>query len=168
MSPRQTIAEKFIDHSILYLQEDFLPRIEHCVHGLSEEEIWWRPNPSSNSVGNLLLHLEGNVRQWIISGVGKVPDTREREKEFREQGPLARNDLLGSLRRTVEEASTILRRITSEQLLDQRRIQVYEVTVLEAVYHVVEHFSHHTGQILFVTKQLQDKDLGFYRGLQPE
>ncbi len=139
------------------------PRIERSVNSLSDSQIWWRPNPQSNSVGNLLLHLEGNVRQWIIAGLGGAPDRRERDQEFRESGPLPARATLAKLRRTVRAADRVLARLSAADLLRAYKIQKFRVTGLQAVFHVTEHFAFHAGQILYATKTLRGEDLGFTR-----
>ncbi|MGO9274328.1 MAG: DUF1572 family protein [Terriglobia bacterium] len=149
-----------VRHSI---HEYHLSRIERCLKTLSEEDIWWRPNEASNSVGNLVLHLSGNVRQWIISGLGGAPDRRERDQEFAECGPIPRRALLALLRRTVREASRVFERLTADDLARARPIQKFEVTGLTAAFHVAEHFAFHTGQIIYVAKMKRKLDLGFTR-----
>ena len=149
----------FIDRSRHYLGEDFLPKIERCLEELSEEDIWWRPNEVSNSIGNLLLHLSGNVRQWIISGIGGAPDLRDRDQEFEQRAPISTERLLERLSATVREADAILAGLDPASLLEQRRIQGFDITVGEAVYHVVEHFATHTGQITLLAKLRLGKDL---------
>lgn len=159
----ETVSAELVFHARRHLVEDFLPKIRACLEKLSEEEIWWRPNPESNSVGNLLLHLSGNVRQWIIASLGGLPDRRQRSREFSEQGPIAKEQLLQNLEETVEEALQVLSRLDATALLETRKIQASEnVSGLQAVLHVVEHFSYHTGQIVYVTKMLKSEDLGFY------
>jgi len=145
------------------LAKQYMPRIVECLQLLSDEEIWWRPNAASNSVGNMVLHLSGNIRQWIISGLGGSPDTRERDREFSEQGPVPRKELVALFRKTVRETCRALRRLTDESLTRRYEIQGYRVTGLETVYHVAEHFAYHAGQIIFITKQMRGKDLGFTR-----
>lgn len=140
-------------------------RIETCLKMLNEEQIWARGNSNENAVGNLVLHLCGNVRQWIVSGVGNRPDVRERDKEFAAQGGVTGADLADRLRGTVAEAVATILPLTTAQMVEMRSIQGYNGTVMEAIYHVVEHFSMHTGQILFATKMLTGIDLGFYRHL---
>jgi hypothetical protein len=140
-------------------------RIETCLKMLTEEQIWARGNPSENAIGNLVLHLCGNVRQWIVSGVGNLPDARERDKEFGALGGVTSGGLIARLRGTVEEAVATIAPLTPAQMAETRSIQGYHGTVMEAIYHVVEHFSMHTGQILFATKMLTGADLGFYRHL---
>jgi uncharacterized damage-inducible protein DinB len=153
--------EEFIEESRNLLSQSFLPRIMLCVQSLSDEQLWWRPNEESNSIGNLILHLSGNVRQWIVSGVGHQPDVRERNREFAQREILPRDDLLNRLRQAVAEADEVLVEIRPSDLLKQRTIQGNEVTVLQAMYHVVEHFSMHTGQIILLTKMLS-ANLSFY------
>jgi uncharacterized damage-inducible protein DinB len=155
------VAQAFIDHSRRLLIDHYLPRIERCLERLSEEELWWRDHPECNSVGNLLLHLAGNVRQWIISGLGGATDRRQRQQEFDTRGPIPREALLTSLKRTVEEAAVVLANVSPHDLPERRQIQGCDVTALEAIYHVVEHFSMHTGQIILLTK-LRAGDLAFY------
>ena len=143
------------------LKDVYLPRILFCVECLQSEQIWWRPNEVSNSVGNLVLHLTGNVGQWIISGLGGVPDVRRRELEFSQRGPLPRRLLVSRLRKTVEEACGVLRKLSPEDLARVYTIQKFQVTGVEAVLDVAEHFSHHAGQIILLTKLLAGKDLKF-------
>jgi uncharacterized damage-inducible protein DinB len=145
------------------LEERFLPRIIECLAQLSEEEIWWRPNAASNSVGNLLLHLCGNMRQWIISGLGGAADIRERDKEFAERGPIARDALRDELQRTVKESCAVLARMKPGDLTRRYRIQQYDVTGYQAAAQVEEHVAYHLGQIIYVTKLKRGKDLGFTR-----
>ncbi len=155
-------GKHFLDLSGDFLGKDFLARIERCVEQLTDEQVWWRPNEASNSIGNLMLHLCGNVRQWIVSGLGNATDVRRRQQEFDERGPLPRAELLRRLRDTVGEAARVLADSDPARLLEPRKIQGHDVTALEAVYHVVEHFSMHTGQIILLTKAQTGKDTGFY------
>lgn len=165
-------AEAFIRRSRFYLREEYLPKIRHALEGLSPEQLWWRPNESSNSIANLLLHLAGNIRQWVVCGIGGAPDRRNRDEEFRSRGGAAAQELLGELGAAVEEVDAVLASLSPDVLSEPRTIQGFPVTVLDALYHVVEHFSMHTGQILLLSKQLTGRDLGFYRvqedgGLKP-
>jgi uncharacterized damage-inducible protein DinB len=142
-----------------------LSRIQDCVSRLSPGEIWARGHENENAIGNLILHLGGNVRQWIISGVGGVPDTRMRDAEFEARALMDTSELMSRLEATVKEAIQVIDGVTAEGLAKRVTIQKYDVTVLEAIYHVVEHFSHHTGQIIFATKMLTGEDLRFYKHL---
>jgi uncharacterized damage-inducible protein DinB len=143
------------------LSAQYTQRIVKCLEQLPEEQIWWRPNPASNSVGNMVLHLSGNVRQWIISGLGGAPDMRERDREFAEQGPIPGRELSKALTKTVKEACKVLRNLSEPALSKKHIIQGFHVTGLEVVYHVAEHFAYHAGQIIYVTKNLSGKDLQF-------
>jgi uncharacterized damage-inducible protein DinB len=155
------LSKAFLEQVRTSIEEHHLPRIERCLKMLSEEDIWWRPNEASNSVGNLVLHLSGNVRQWIVSGLGGAPDRRERDKEFAERGPLPRRTLISLLRQTVREASDVLEQLAAGDLARSRPIQRFKVTGLRAAFHVAEHFAFHTGQIIYVSKMKRGVDLGF-------
>lgn len=160
------LAREFAAFSRFKLRQ-CMERIEICVGKLDAEQVWARPNAASNAAGNLCLHLAGNVRQWILAGVAGQPDTRQREEEFAAQGGLTREELLARLRAVVDEACAVIEALDEARLLDRIKPQAYEVSVLEAVYHVVEHFSMHTGQIILLTKAATGEDLGFYRHLSP-
>jgi uncharacterized damage-inducible protein DinB len=155
------LARPFLAQASQLLLQVHLPRLEACLRELSPQQIWWRANPASNSAGNLALHLEGNVRQWIVSGLCGTPDRRERDQEFSELGPIPRRTLLARLRRAVADADRVMRKLNGVALTRTYSIQGFRVTGLRAVFHVVEHFSHHTGQIILLTKMLRGKDLKF-------
>lgn len=157
------MEDLFLEEVRRSLLAHHLPRISECLKMLSEKEIWWRPNSASNSVGNLVLHLMGNVRQWIISGLAGAPDHRDRDGEFAEQGPIPRRSLLLELRKTVTDACQVLEQLSRQALSRRYTIQGFDVTGVAAVSHVVEHFAYHTGQIIFVTKLKCGRDLGFTR-----
>jgi uncharacterized damage-inducible protein DinB len=156
------IGQVFIARAQHHLAEDFLPKIERCIGLLKDEQIWWRANEQSNSIGNLLLHLSGNVRQWIVCGLGDATDGRDRDSEFAQRGEIPRAELFDRLKRAVSEAVVTLARLDPDKLLEKHRIQGLDVSALEAVLHVVEHFSMHTGQIILLTKLLAATDLRFY------
>jgi uncharacterized damage-inducible protein DinB len=154
-------SDAFIEQSRKLLTDSYLPRIATAVEGLSAENVWWRANAESNSIGNLLLHLNGNIRQWIVAGVGGQKDIRQRHHEFETNSGGDVSQLLGQLRATVEVADRILGDMDPATLLEPRRIQSYDVTVMRAIYTVVEHCSMHTGQIILLAKMFKG-DLGFY------
>ncbi len=156
-------SQAFIERSRYYLRGEYLPKIRRAMEGLSREQIWWRANNVSNSMGNLVLHLGGNARQWVVSGIGGAPDLRRREEEFSRRGGLSGPELLEGLEGILEEVDDVLGALPPEALAEPRVIQGLDVTVFEALYHVVEHFSMHTGQILLLAKSLSGRDLGFYR-----
>jgi uncharacterized damage-inducible protein DinB len=161
-----TIDSEFLKFSADKLEE-LCGRIEACVAKLTPDQIWSRGGDNQNAIGNLLLHLNGNVRQWIVSGVGGAEDIRERDAEFSAREGIEPADMLSRLRATVREAAGVIRHLTAEQLLERITVQGYDVTKLEAIYHVVEHFAGHTFQIIFATKLLTSQDLGFYAHLNP-
>jgi len=155
------IGEEFIAQSRSLLQ-DYQAKIERCLGLLNDEQIWWRANAESNSVGNLLLHLSGNVRQWIVVGLGGAADTRDRDSEFAQREVISQSDLAARLTQTLEEADATLAAFDPEKLLQKFSIQGLEVPALEAILHVVEHFSMHTGQIILMAKMFAQIDLEFY------
>jgi len=155
-------GQEFISRSRYHLIEDFLPKIERCLERLTDEQIWWRPNEQSNSIGNLLLHLSGNARQWIVGGVGGTPDARDRDAEFAQRDRIAREDLHSLLKRTLADVDATLAQFDANQLVERRTIQGSDVSVLEAILHVDEHFSMYAGQIFLLTKVLTATDLRFY------
>ena len=154
----------FVECSVRRLHE-LAPRIETCLAKLTPEQVWGRGGENENAVGNLVLHLCGNLRQWIIAGVGGRPDTRDRDREFAARGGASSPELIARLRETVDSATAVIAALAPGRLPEQLTIQGYQVSVLEAIYHVVEHFSGHAGQIIFATKMLTGEDLGFYRHL---
>lgn len=156
------IAHAFLANAHWRLVEDYHDRIKTCVNLLSDDDLWWRPNQSSNSVGNLILHLNGNVRQWIIHGIGGAEDTRQRNTEFDETGPVSRDELMSRLEATLIESGRIIKTYNPPHILANKRIQGFEETVLTAIFHVVEHFSYHLGQIAYITKLRKDTDLKFF------
>jgi len=141
-------------------------RIEDCLGRLSEEQVWARGSENENAVGNLVLHLCGNLGQWIGAGVAGGVDHRQRDAEFNAREGVTIAELKQRLHAAVEDATKIIGGLSAEDLTRRLRVQKYDVTVLEAVYHVTAHFSEHTGQILFATKLMTGQDLGYYRHLK--
>ena len=156
------IAQSFTHEARRLLLEEYLPKIERCLERLTDEQVWWRPNPESNSIGNLLLHISGNARQWIVCGLGGANDERQRQTEFDEREGISREELLGKLRKTVSEIDDVLAGFDPSRLLDEYQIQGNASTALAAIFHVTEHVSMHTGQIILLTKMLANVDLVFY------
>jgi len=154
-----SIALAFVDKSRALMTADYVPKIERCLDRLSDSDIWWRPNETSNSIGNLVLHLSGNVCMWIIGGVGELPFERHRQREFDERRKIPAAELLSRLKGIVQQADEVLSAVRPDDLLRRRQIQGYDVTVLDAIYHVVEHFSMHTGQIILLSKARIAEDL---------
>lgn len=159
------VTALFLEFSRNKLLEEFWPRLRNCVQTLTEEQVWWRPNQASNSIGNLILHLNGNVRQWLVASFNRSEDTRDRPREFKEDRQIPLEALLQELGVTMQQAAEILSHLTQTDLTTAFEIQGYRVSGLEAIYQVVEHFGLHYGQIAYITKMLRGEDLGFYRQL---
>jgi uncharacterized damage-inducible protein DinB len=145
-------ATHFLAESRRFLTADYLPKIERCLEALSDADVWWRANDGSNSIGNLLLHLDGSTRAWIVGVAGGSPSPRNRQQEFDERERIPRTELMSRLRETVAEADGVLARLDVGVLLERRQARDEEVSVLWAVYHAIEHFSMHTGQIIMLAK----------------
>jgi uncharacterized damage-inducible protein DinB len=156
-----TSEAEFLDYSCRKL-EQLTERVEGCVALLTPEQVWARGGEAQNAIGNLLLHLTGNVRQWILSGVGGVAIARDRNSEFSARGGVAPAELSNTLREAVEAALHVIRTLRPQRLIERTTIQGHDVTSLEAIYHVVEHFSGHTGQIILLTKAYTNRALDFY------
>jgi len=148
------------------LFDESLSRIHLCLEKLTEEEVWVRPNEQSNSVGNLILHLNGNARQWIVAGLGGFPDRRERNMEFQERGPIAKAELLARTEGLRQDIEKVLSGLTPEDLTRIYLVQGFRESGLSILVHVVEHFSYHVGQIAYFVKARKGFDLGFYRGVK--
>ena len=156
--------KEFVDQSIHSIEENTL-RIVKCLHEIDESEIWKSPNNHSNSIGNLILHLCGNIRQYIISGLGHAKDIRERDKEFSTRSGPVKSALLDQLTGTISEAIGIIKSIDESRLTKIYSVQGFNLSGVGIIIHVTEHYSYHTGQIAFWIKQLKDKDLGFYANI---
>jgi uncharacterized damage-inducible protein DinB len=156
-----SIEDTFLTEAADKLAEN-LSRIEVCVPKLPADALWAHASENENAVGNLLLHLEGNVRQWILSGLGGTAEHRDRPAEFAARSGPAAAVLVANLRQVVNDAIDLIRSLPHARLNDQVTIQGYNTTVLAAIFHVVEHFSGHTYQIILITKYATHEDLGFY------
>jgi len=163
--PNPDVTPLFLEFSRRKLLEHYWPRLRASVESLTEEQIWWRPNDASNSIGNLILHLNGNVRQWLVASFNRWEDDRNRPAEFAAETGLTAAELLERLGATMDEAAQVLARLTDADLIAPYDIQGYRVSGLEAVYQVVEHFGLHYGQIAYIAKSLSGRDLGFYHEL---
>jgi len=147
------------------LFRDSQPRIHRCLAQLTEEEIWFRPNAETVSVGNLVLHLLGNVRQQLLSGLCGAPDRRRRQTEFDERGPIPAAELLRRLDELMAEVDQALDGVDPQSLLTVRKVQGYEESGLSIVVHVIEHFSYHVGQMTYFVKSRKAVDMGYYAGI---
>ena len=165
MNSNTTIfASEFLTESIFRLQEN-VPRIKICLGQLTEDQVWQKSNSSTNSIANLILHVCGNITQYISSSLGNQPDLRQRDSEFSITNGVTKSELLACLDTTVKEAISVLENTTEEALLKERLVQGFKYSGIGMVIHVVEHLSYHTGQIATQTKLLTNTDLGFYDGL---
>ena len=163
-----TIETNFLNYAAETIVQ-LCGRVETCLGKLTPDQIWMRGTENQNAVGNLVLHLNGNVRQWILAGVGGAPDARIRDLEFSARGGMEPGALGRLLRDAVDQAAALMVALPPARLAERTTIQGYDVTLLEAIFHVVEHFSGHTSQIIFITKMLTGEDLGFYSYLsQPQ
>ena len=156
------LGSLFLASSRHYLAYEYRTKIRAAVESLPPGALWSRPNAESNSVGNLLLHLAGNVRQWMVSGVGGASDTRHRSAEFEATEGGDAGALLAKLDQVLDETDAVLAGLTPADLLARRTIQGRETTVVEAIYHVVEHFSGHLGQIILIAKAQSPGKVQFY------
>jgi len=141
------------------------PRLERCLDLCGAGDLWWRPNAAVTSIGNLTLHLCGNIRQWLIAGLGGAPDERDRDAEFSERGPIAEADLRARWRSVIAESAAVLDALDPAELLRQRPVQTFHETGLSILVHVVEHASYHVGQITWITKHRTGGDTGYYAGM---
>jgi uncharacterized damage-inducible protein DinB len=157
-----SLGQNFIDRSRSYLTDEYRIKLRRTIDSLPQDALWWRPNDQSNSVGNLLLHLDGNVRQWIVAGIGGSADVRNRAGEFAAREGGTKEALLARLERTLDEADAVLSRLSPDRLGERLEIQARDVTVLDAVYQVVQHFALHLGQIILVAKAEVPGAVKFY------
>lgn len=152
------IAANFLDHSVAKLN-DMTKCVESCLEKLNDQQVWQRQADHENAIGNLILHLCGNMRQWIMHGVGGSPDVRTRDEEFSTHRGLSVAQLLELFKQHVAEANNVLATLPHPRLTERIHPQNRDVTVLEAIYQVVGHVQQHTGQIILLTKQMTQKDL---------
>ncbi|MEP6493312.1 MAG: DUF1572 family protein [bacterium] len=145
-------SELFLARSRYYFQREYRTKLRAAVTALPIDALWWRANEQSNSVGNLLMHLTGNLREWVVGGVAGAPSLRDRNGEFAARSGPGGEELLASLEKTLDDVDDVLAKLGPADLSSMRTIQGRAITVLEAVYHVVEHFSLHLGQIILIAK----------------
>lgn len=157
------LFKEFIDESLRRINENTF-KIGTCMKQLDEKDIWFRHNEHINSIGNMILHLCGNVRQYIISSLGGVPDIRERDIEFSTMGGFTNAELTSRWQNTMHEAVTTIGEASPENLLRRRVVQGSDLSGIGIIIHVTEHYSYHTGQIIFLTKLYKNMDMGFYTG----
>lgn len=156
--------KEFVENTMYRLDESSR-MIAIALESINEKQVWLRPNDSSNSIGNLILHLCGNITQYAISSLGGKEDVRNRDIEFETTSGFSKQELLIKLSDTIAQAKATIENATSEQWLKKREVQGFHFSGIGVILHVVEHYSYHTGQIAFWVKQLENKQLGFYDGL---
>ncbi len=161
MSHPNTIEEGFIKETLKRLCDESPSRIHKCLDELTEDEIWFRPNDQTVSVGNLILHLCGNVRQYIISGIGEVKDVRVRDEEFNEKGPLPTEDLRTKLNETISGTRAVLENLKKDDFTKATCIQGFTHTGVEHILNVTQHFAYHTGQITYFVKSKRAIDMKY-------
>ena len=146
-----------VGHKAAQELDEAWAKIRHCVDQLDDGQLWWRPAESMNSIANLMLHLVGNVRQWIESGIGGVPDVRQRQQEFDDRNSATKEELVKQLEATVSRAKSILTQVAANELLRERRIQGFQVNGVHAIIGCVAHFRGHAQEIVHLTRsQLGD------------
>jgi uncharacterized damage-inducible protein DinB len=160
---QNSITSEFIAQAVFRMQEN-TPRIEKCLQLLSEEDVWKKPNEAGNSIANLMLHLCGNITQYILSSLGNTEDNRVRDEEFSVQGGYTKEQLFKKLTATIEDAVRIMQALDDGELMCIRSVQGFQLSAIGSILHVAEHYSCHTGQIALITKLITNKDLGFYAG----
>lgn len=153
-----------IEQAKVRIIDENIARIIKCLDMLTTEQIWHRIHQHTNPIGNLVLHLEGNARQWILSTFDDAPDHRVRQQEFDTNEPISGDVLKSKLNTLAIDLTHCLDRIKEQELLDVHTVQCYRESGISIIVHVIEHFSYHTGQIAYVTKWLSEKETGFYEG----
>jgi uncharacterized damage-inducible protein DinB len=156
----------FINNILRYLLDENFPRVIQCLEMLTEEQVWYRPNVQSNSVGNLVLHLNGNLNQWILNSIGRKDFQRIRQAEFDAEKTKSKSELIQIMNDIKNELYSCIQTITADELLRSRPVQIYEETGMAILIHVTEHFSYHTGQIAYLTKWLTNQQTFFYKDLE--
>ena len=131
-------------------------QIRACVEELTDDQLWWRPNEHTNSVGNLVLHLSGSMRHYLCRGVGGIEYSRDRPAEFAERGPVPKTQLLATFNETISQAEQVLGEFDTSRLTDQSDEPDYVPTLFDTIFNISIHLATHTGQIVYVTKMLKE------------
>lgn len=164
MDKEARLVEELVKNA-LYRMDENTRMIKQSFYEISEEQLWQKPNASLNSIANLVLHLCGNITQYIISSLGENEDIRQRDAEFSASGGYTKTEILKKLEDTVDTAKRVIFDANPEQLVRLRSVQGFSFSGVGVIIHAVEHYSYHTGQIAFWVKLLKEKDLGFYDGM---
>lgn len=153
------IGKLFLDYSVRKLTQ-MNGHVETCLSKLNDQQVWQRKAAHENTVGNLILHLCGNMRQWIMHGVKNDPDIRKRDAEFSANDGMTAKQLTVLFSKTIAEAKGVIGTLPPARLVERTDPQkMGEVSVLDAIYQVVGHVQQHVGQIIVLTKQMTGKDL---------
>jgi uncharacterized damage-inducible protein DinB len=156
------IGDVFLSASVkrMQLSEDDINR---CLAKLSDEQMWHRGADHENSIANLLLHLEGNLRQWFLHGIDGQPDVRKRDEEFTLSPSQGCDEVRRCFAATLAESRRVIGSLAPERLLEMINPQPTgswgPMTILDAIYRIVAHLQMHQGQIILLTKQLAGTDL---------
>lgn len=161
MSTKEALTKEFKTRVF----EESYSRIFKCLSMIDNNQLWESPNTTIPPIGNLILHLCGNARQWILSGIGNQPDNRNRDEEFDIQHNIRKADLIFLLENVKVNILSTLKNIDEKELFSKKVIQGFETTTFSAMIHVLEHFSYHTGQITTITKWITNDETGYYDGL---
>jgi uncharacterized damage-inducible protein DinB len=156
------LSNALIDNIVRYLIDENFPRVIKCLKLLNEEEIWYHPNSQSNSIGNLVLHLNGNLNQWILDYIGGKPFERNRQLEFDAEKTHSKAELILLMTNLKEELRSCIQSVNSEKMLGILPIQNQQETGISVLIHITEHFSFHTGQIAYLTKWIKEQQINFY------
>jgi hypothetical protein len=163
----ESIEQKFLTQAAALLRDDYLPKIVEAVGLLTDEDVWWREVETANSIGNLLMHLSGNIQQHIVAALDDKPDERNRPLEFAARGGISKNVLLAELETTVADACSVLLKYEPARLLESRVIQANRVPVFEDLSRTLAHFAYHTGQIIYIVKARKHHSFPWYKHLDP-
>jgi len=165
INQNQELATIFLKSIRVHLLEENWPRLKKCILLCDESLLWHKPNENTNSIGNLVLHLQGNLTQWVLHSIGGAPDRRIRSKEFEIESKKPKEQILSDFEMLMVSIDQLLRNIEPDKLLEQRKVQGFDTTVTGILIHVTEHFSYHLGQISFILKQAKNIDLKYYEGM---
>jgi hypothetical protein len=161
MTMNDDVGKAYMEWCRFRLMKQYWPRVQRCVEELSNDDLWWRAHDTNNSVGNLILHLTGNLRQFILAAVGGAPDTRNRVQEFAEREHLSKEQLMQRLSSALVESDRVLAEFDPVRLLTLTKILDRERPYLEVIATVVEHFALHVGQMIYIAKMRTGKELKF-------
>ena len=154
-----------IKKNSIYRLEENLRMVLICIDKITEKDLWKKPSKKGVALGNQIIHIVGNMTQYLISSLGEKKINRERDKEFKIDKRITKSSLINMLSNTIQESKKTITKLSMENLLKIREVQVYTLSGIGCLIHAVEHFSYHTGQIALLTKNITNNDLGFYDGI---